>query len=71
MNARPCDTVTQQLAVPSTAIEEGVGLVGGPGGIIGRDMDLGKGEMCVEFGDETFQIRFDLVPFLFLFLFCS
>jgi hypothetical protein len=35
--------VTQHLAVPSTAIDEGVGLVGGPRGISGRDMDLGEG----------------------------
>ena len=37
-------SVTQQLSVPSTAIDEGVGLlVGRPRGISGRDiyMDLG------------------------------
>jgi hypothetical protein len=64
--------VTRHLAVPSTAIDEGVGLIWEAEGEIRASDGSGEGEMCLESGDETFQNvrspfdRFDLVPFLFL-----
>jgi len=47
--------VTQHLAVPSTAIDEGAGPDGAPEGDIRVRYGSGEGEMCLESGDETFQ----------------